>query len=102
MTAVSNCGGVMGAEERCKRKSGHTFEKLFFKRRILDHHPLFFKGASSLNSQPVNPGQRELSSTMMRCDAHGAAMRTSFSFSVIFMPGWSRKNRISEAGSLEE
>jgi hypothetical protein len=34
--------------------------------------------------------------------AYLGAMRTSFSLSITFMPGCSRKNRISEAGSVEE
>jgi hypothetical protein len=33
---------------------------------------------------------------------HGAEMRTSLLSSVTFTPGCSRKNRISEAGSVEE
>jgi hypothetical protein len=72
MTVVSSCGGVIGTEERSKTKSGYTFAKLSWQ---LKHEA---------------------------CLAQGAAMRTSLPFSVIFMPGWSRKNRISEAGSLEE
>ena len=31
MTVVSSCNGVMGAEERCEEKSGHTFARFFFK-----------------------------------------------------------------------
>lgn len=34
--------------------------------------------------------------------AYLSAMRTSFSLSVTCMPGCSRKNRMSDAGSVEE
>ena len=39
---------------------------------------------------------------LKRVLAYLGAICTSFSFSVTFIPGCSRKNRISEAGSVEE
>ena len=39
---------------------------------------------------------------LTRVLAYLGAICTSFSLSVIFIPGWSRKNRISEDGSVEE
>jgi len=39
---------------------------------------------------------------LKRVLAYLGAICTSFSFSVTFMPGCSRKNRMSDAGSVEE
>jgi hypothetical protein len=106
MTVVSSGDGVMGAEERCEEKNGHTSTNLFFKSKSW-----FEEGLRQRQRQQSHPIQISWASSLTRLETHGeamrtslslSAMRTSLSFSVIFMPGWSRKNRISEAGSLEE
>jgi hypothetical protein len=74
MSVVSSCDGVMGVEERLSAESGYASRKIVGSRENVWLH---------WTQSPLrSPG----------CNADH----------VIILPGCSRKNRISEAGSVEE
>jgi hypothetical protein len=68
--------------------------------------------SAKVASRRVSCGHIESTAAALRCEtfafiagdeaAYRGEMRISLSSSVILTPGWSRKNRISEEGSLEE
>jgi hypothetical protein len=88
MTVVSSCDGVMGAEERLSSASGYDFAKNCLQ-----------SGESRADTEDPAP---RAACVIPSVSGHRPAIRISFSSSVILMPGWSRRNRIKEAGSLEE
>ena len=95
MTVASSRNGVMGAEERYSARSGYDFAKKCLQRGES------WKTCGHIYSA-AKP-RREPSALVAGDEAaYRDEMRISLSSSVILRPGWSRKNRISEEGSLEE
>ena len=96
MSVVSSCDGVMGVEERLSAESGYASRKIVGSRENVWLH-----WTQSPLRQNWNTAEDPEESVRYE-RAHRGAMRITLSSSVIFMPGCSRKNRINEAGSVEE